>query len=66
MQLTLNGEWKLYYHPQEEAMPPIEEWPAISARVPGEAELALMEEEPDPFMTRICIAIANMKPIWGL
>ena len=51
MQLTLNGEWKLYYHPQEEAMPPIEEWPAISARVPGEAELALMEAgiEPDPF-----------------
>ena len=43
MQLTLNGEWKLYYHPQEEAMPPIEEWPAIPARVPGEAELALME-----------------------
>lgn len=51
MQLALNGEWKLYYHPQEEAMPPIEEWPAIPARVPGEAELALMEAgiEPDPF-----------------
>ena len=54
--LSLNGEWKLYYHPEEGILPETPDelaaagWPEIRAQVPGNIELDLMRaglaEEP--------------------
>jgi beta-mannosidase len=55
--VSLNGDWKLYYHPEEGTLPasPAElmeaQWPVIDAQVPGNVELDLMRAglAEDPF-----------------
>lgn len=55
--ISLNGAWKLYYHPEIGEMPTNPEevktrgWPCIAASVPGNVELDLMRAgiEKDPF-----------------
>ena len=55
--LSLNGDWKLYYHPEEGVLPDSPSalyeagWPVIDAKVPGNVELDLMRAglTEDPF-----------------
>jgi len=55
--VSLNGGWKLYYHPEEGTLPetPAEllgaGWPVIDAQIPGNVELDLMRAglAEDPF-----------------
>ena len=57
MKTTLSGDWKLYYHPEDGAMPQtpaamkLAAWPSIDAKVPGNVELDLVRAgiEDDPF-----------------
>ncbi len=55
--ILLNGEWKLYYHPEDGNLPETPDellqaaWNCIPAQVPGNVELDLHRAgiEPDPF-----------------
>ena len=51
MRISLNGQWNLRYCLEGKAMPPVEMWPCIEARVPGNVELDLWRAgiEKDPF-----------------
>lgn len=51
MNLSLNGNWKLYFHPDGANLPEYSAWPSILAQVPGNVELDLHRAglEPDPF-----------------
>ena len=57
LSLSLNGSWRLYYHPEDGALPATPDelaraaWPCVEARVPGNVELDLMRAglEDDPF-----------------
>ncbi len=57
LSLSLNGSWRLYYHPEDGPLPGTPEalaqanWPSIEARVPGNVELDLVRAglEKDPF-----------------
>lgn len=55
--ITLNGEWKLYFHPETAGksqsfdMTMLQQWESVSATVPGNVEIDLMNAgiEEDPF-----------------
>lgn len=55
--ISLNGEWKLYYHPEKAGKSQVydsnmlSKWPCISATVPGNVELDLVRSriEDEPF-----------------
>lgn len=57
MQMTLSGNWTLYYHPEDGVMPAtpaalkLADWPSVEAQVPGNVELDLVRAgiEKDPF-----------------
>ncbi len=51
MRYSLDGTWKLRYHPEKRDMPDDAHWPEIPAEVPGNVELDLFRAgvEGDPF-----------------